>query len=207
MLDQLNSADPRRLAYVGSQNGHTVKPTEMTALTSPRLRDSDAWFTPKALLQDVRLALGGSIDFDPFSSASANERVLADRYYTIEDNALVKPWPEVDTVFMNPPYSRGLVDQAAATFLRHYEARAFRRGIVLVNNATETKWFQALLEASRRVCIFAGRINFENVDGKAVSGNTRGQALLYFNSNPRAPRQIAMFDRFNKDGIVLRRSV
>ena len=58
-----------------------------------------------------------------------------------------------------------------------------QEGIILVNNATETKWFQTLLTNASSICFTNHRISFWNADGKVVSNNTRGQAFFYFGNH------------------------
>lgn len=140
---------------------------------------SDEWFTPMGIVAVVRAALGGTIDLDPFSTAAANQIVTAGQFLSVEDDAFAVTWPRVDTVFMNPPYSRGRCPAAVDRFLGQYQRGRFRRGVVLVNNATETVWFQELLRHSSAVCLPRFRVQFWNTDGKNVSTNPRGQALLY----------------------------
>jgi phage N-6-adenine-methyltransferase len=162
-------ADKNNLAYIGKKPGGEK-------------RDSDAWFTPKRYVEMVRGALGGSIDFDPFSCKVAQETVKAKNFYTVNDDALRTPWPKCNTVFMNPPYSKGTCALAIQAFTASFDQGKFRRGIVLVNNATDTTWWASLTNHNRCVslCLTHGRIGFENADGKAVSGNTRGQAFILF---------------------------
>jgi phage N-6-adenine-methyltransferase len=174
----LNTADPKRLGYVGS--------------TARSARDSDAWFTPQKYVDAARAALGGDISLDPFSSDAANVVVKAQRYLTEADNAFVKEWFSSEsvadgrdrTVWMNPPYGVSLISEAISKFLQELDLGSFDRGIVLVNNATETKWFQKALSRATAITFTDHRISFWNADGKAVSGNTRGQAFLYFGENP-----------------------
>jgi phage N-6-adenine-methyltransferase len=156
-----NKAAAHRLGYVGKLAG----------------RDSDSWFTPTAYLERVREALGG-IDLDPFSSPEANREVGAKKFFTLQHSAFNHKW-SAKRVFMNPPYGRGIATRAVARFLNQLASEKFE-AIVLVNNATETKWFQSLLREASAVCFPDHRIAFYNTDGKAVSGNTRGQAFLYF---------------------------
>lgn len=165
----MEQIDSNVLAYVGKKPG-------------PKNRDSDSWFTPQNYVELARGALGGSIDFDPFSSRDAQRTVKAGRFFTIKDNALTKSWPQCKTVFMNPPYSKGVCPRAIQAFTAHFDSGRFRRGIVLVNNATDTTWWAALTNHSGCVglCLTHGRISFENTDGKVVSGNTRGQAFVLF---------------------------
>jgi phage N-6-adenine-methyltransferase len=167
----MNKANPEKLAYIGS------KPSAAT-------RDSDSWFTPKAYIESARIALGGKIDLDPFSSPEAQKVVRAIQYFTKKDDALAEStvWPSVDSVFMNPPYSRGIASAAIGKFLGCLDAGYIRRGIILMNNATDTLWFYQAWGNPyfAAFCFTKGRIAFENVDGKRVSGNTRGQVILFF---------------------------
>ena len=162
----MNKANPNNLSYIGRKPG--------------AVRDSDSWYTPEAHTELVRSALGGHIDFDPFSCEYAQQRVRAEAYFTIADNALETPWPLVRTVFMNPPYSRGMAGAAVQAYLTAFDQGRFQRGIVLVNNATDTTWWANLTNHAgcTALCLTHGRIGFENADGKAVSGNTRGQAFV-----------------------------
>jgi phage N-6-adenine-methyltransferase len=162
-------ADKNKLAYIGRKPG-----TES--------RDSDSWFTPNTYVELVRGALGGNIDFDPFSSIEAQRTIQAGEFYTKEVDAFRTPWPTSRTVFMNPPYSKGFCTLAVQAFLAHFDAGKIRRGIILVNNATDTTWWAGLTNhpGCAGLCLTHGRIGFENVDGKVISGNTRGQAFILF---------------------------
>lgn len=167
MSELNNSADAKKLGYVGSTPGN---------------RDSNAWFTPSKYIESVRGGLGGVIDLDPFSSVAANNVVKANKFYTETDDAFTKPW-KANTLFMNPPYSGKLCSEAVAKFLDEFERGTFKEGVFLVNNSTETKWFQRALGLANAVCFTNHRISFWNADGKAMSGNTRGQAFFYFGKN------------------------
>ena len=187
----MSAADAGMLGYVGKVPGS---------------RDSDAWFTPVEYVEAARKALG-SIDFDPFSSDVANEVVSALAFLTQDDDAFATPWCEhvkrSGSVWMNPPYSRGLAPLAVGLFLDEFAAGTFGRGVVLVNNATETRWFQRALGLASAVCLTDHRIAFWNADGKAVSGNTRGQAFLYFGGDSR--RFVRAFDRYGTALLITNR--
>lgn len=180
-----NTANKKRLAYVGSKPGRK-KP-----------RDSDSWFTPAIYIDAARKTMYG-IDLDPFSSEAANKSVKAARFLTVKEDAFVSSWKS-RSVWMNPPYSAGLCAKAINRFLETYAAGHFSEGIILVNNCTDTKWFQAAAKQASAICFTAGRISFWNADGKATSGNTRGQAFLYYGNNVNRFMQI-----FNEFGITLR---
>lgn len=186
----LNKADSRKLGYIGavpiSGNGNET-------------RDSDAWFTPKKYIDMVNQTIG-EIDLDPFSSAQANEIICAKRFFDETSDAFKQQWfTSRGTVFMNPPYSRQLINASVDLYVKHWRAGNITEGIVLVNNATETKWFQQLLAQSSAICLVSKRIAFENRDGKHVSGNTRGQVFLYFGN------KVAQFRKvFSSAGVILK---
>jgi len=166
----MSLADVSKMAYVGSQ---------------PESRDSNAWYTPAWYVELARAVLGG-IGLDPFSSSKANEVVKADRYYDEQIDAFTQDWRVKEGgVFMNPPYSSPICGKACSFFVRRYKEHRFKQGIVLVNNATETRWGQSLLYEATAVSFPKGRIAFWNEDGKAVSGNTRGQMFVYFGPDRR----------------------
>jgi len=169
----MNEANVNRLGYVGR------KPAAA--------RNSDSWFTPPVYLEAARKTLG-SIILDPFSDARANEVVKADHYFDEAADGLSCSWQVARkvSVFMNPPYSARLVASCTAKFLKEHDAGSFQSGIILVNNATETRWFQSLLSSCAGVCFTHHRIGFWNADGKVVSNNTRGQAFFYFGADYRA---------------------
>ncbi len=166
-------ADVNKLGYVGAKPGAVVA----------SVRDANAWFTPSKYVDMARDVMG-EIDLDPFSSSSANTRIQAKRFFDTDDDAHKQIWFETrGRVFMNPPYGRGDMAKAVKTFLEIYSKGQISESIVLVNNSTETKWFQDLLEQSSALCFTNKRISFENDDGKNISSNTRGQAFIYFGNN------------------------
>jgi hypothetical protein len=142
----------------------------------------------------------GGIDLDPFTSAKANEIVRATHIMTAERSAFENEWKmgRATRVFMNPPYSAGMCGRAVDRFLEQYAASAFSEGVVLVNNATDTRWFAALVRRCSAICFTDHRISFWNADRKNISGNTRGQAFFYFGK-----RRQRFACEFEKHGFIL----
>jgi hypothetical protein len=137
------------------------------------------WYTPAELIAQYR-AIVLAIDVDPASSKEANTVVQAKKFYDAKSDGLTKKW--VGSVWMNPPYSSGLIEKFAAKLLEEIECGNTTSAAVLVNNGTETKWAQSLLGKCNAVCFLSTRVKFWEPGGK-VSVPLQGQMLLYFGAD------------------------
>ena len=161
--------DSDSLAYVGSKPG-TV--------------DKDDWHTPVKYIELAREVMG-SIDLDPFSSVHSNKIINATRVLTLADNAFTREWSDSSTnnfigsiAILTSNFGR-----AVEKFLAGASLVAVHVIVVPMNNATDTGWFDRMTNAANMVAFTRGRIAFENSDGKATSGNTRGQVFFYFGNH------------------------
>lgn len=150
------------------------------------------WYTPEEYIE-AAVNVMGCIDLDPASSEAANEIVGAAMYYDEEDDGLKKPWS--GRVWMNPPYAQPLVDRFCSRLARSVAAGEVTEACVLVNNATETSWFQTIAAEATAICFPKGRIKFWHPDKE--SAPLQGQAVLYC-----GPRPDGFLREFLKFGFV-----
>lgn len=130
------------------------------------------WYTPEHYVDLARIVMG-SIDLDPASNDFANETVKATEYYTEEDDGLEQEW--FGNIWMNPPYSTALLQKFADKLINS----KFNQAVVLVNNATETVWFETFVSKASAIVFHKGRIRFVKRDGEH-GAPLQGQAFLYY---------------------------
>lgn len=157
----------------------SVKPPTMTELSTPHVTKNSGnneWYTPHEFVDSVKVVLG-KIDLDPASNEKANTIIKAETFYTEDDDGLSMEWG--GRIFMNPPYSSALIKAFCDKFVNS----KIEEGIVLVNNATETGWFQSLLSKSDAICLVEGRIKYLDDTLSAANTPLQGQAFLYFGNH------------------------
>ena len=134
------------------------------------------WYTPAEYIEAARTVMG-SIDLDPASNDFANKTVKAWHYFTEQTNGLEQEW--FGNIWMNPPYSTALLSK----FADKLTGSNFNQAIILVNNATETAWFEKLVSTASAIVFHKGRIRFVKRDGEHGTP-LQGQAFIYYGDNP-----------------------
>ena len=155
---------------------------------------NNEWYTPPEFIAAARKVLS-RIDIDPASSEVANRVVGATTFYTKEENGLSYPW--IGNVWMNPPYASPLISAFASKLCEEYDNENIEGAIVLVNNATETKWFQQMAIRAASICFPEKRIRFLDEEGNP-GAPLQGQGILYFGDYPQSFR-----DEFAEFGFVV----
>lgn len=141
---------------------------------------NNEWYTPSLFIECARACMG-SIDTDPASSEVANQTVKANVFYTEQEDGLRHRW--AGNVWMNPPYASPLIGQFADAITTKYIAGEIAQACILVNNATETAWFQTMLRSSSGVCFVKSRIKFLDPSGAPSGAPLQGQCVLYMGPN------------------------
>lgn len=156
---------------------------------------NNEWYTPPEYIDSAR-AVMGDIDLDPASSEIANRTVQAGEYFTEEDDGLSKDW--FGRVWLNPPYAHPLIARFSEKVCKSVDDAVIEEGIILVNNATETTWFQNMLRRASAVCFVDKRIRFLDPEGNP-GAPLQGQAILYFLGDPQR-----FADNFSAFGAVVK---
>jgi len=169
--------NPKSIAHIAQSTGETE------------------WDTPLGFVQSARQVMG-NIDVDPASNEQANERIQASVFYTAKDNGLDKKWH--GNVWMNPPYAQPLIIKFCKKLVEKYESKEIKQACVLVNNATETSWFQGMLKICKCVCFPKGRIKFIDKDGNPTGTPLQGQVILYFGK-----KENDFAKEFSRFGLIL----
>ena len=161
---------------VSQMNYHTPEQWLELATTSQphvaRNTGENEWYTPQPFIDAAKIVLE-IIDLDPASNPIAQARIQASTYYTKDDDGLTKEW--AGNVWMNPPYAQPLVGQFIDKLVSSAQVS---EAIVLVNNGTETRWGQTLLEWADAVCFPSTRIRFLDPDGN-TGAPLQGQMIAY----------------------------
>jgi hypothetical protein len=123
------------------------------------------WYTPPY----VFAALECTFDLDPASPGRDLVPWLPARtHYTRA--GLERPWSGF--VWMNCPYGRGVIDLWTARFAEHAD------GIALVQAATSTRWWQALVERADMILFMSRKIAFINAAGETTGAFPIGSTLV-----------------------------
>lgn len=143
------------------------------------------WYTPSEIIEAARSVMG-SIDLDPASCKAAQKTVRAGKFFSISDDGLSKKWS--GNVWLNPPYSKDCIKLFSDKVVQ--EKENFNQAVVLVNNATETEWFQSMAIHANGLCFPKGRIQFTDKTGQKKNSPVQGQCFIYFGKKKKAFQKV-----------------
>jgi len=153
---------------------------------SDEIQDNEAdYISPVEVLEAVRTAFGGVIDFDPASNSSANRYVKATQYLTEIDDGLSQAWVGPHNrpvkVWISVPFkqlSKWLAKLQQEMFKGHVsEAIVLAETRMLAAN-----YFQPVLTKGTTFCIVNGHYPYGG-KGNKMPAQQDAPTLVYFGTN------------------------
>lgn len=119
---------------------------------------TDEWYTPKWIID-----LLGSFDLDP-CSPEHRPFDTANVHWTKQLDGLKMPWGKTEDVrvWLNPPYSRPLVEQFIRKMADHNNGIA-----LLVNRQDNVMWQEVIFPTAASMIFMRHRVQFLTPDGHA----------------------------------------
>ena len=128
---------------------------------------TDEWYTPIELINSL-----GSFDLDPCAPEVPLWRTATTMFDKNVDG-LKQDW--FGRVWLNPPYSRPLIEQFVNRMVEH------NNGIALLFNRCDSKMFiDVILEKATAIKFLKGRIKFYKKDGTRGGSPGCGNILIAF---------------------------
>lgn len=146
---------------------------------------SGDWDTPQAFFDKLNKQFGFTLD--PCATAASTK---CDKYFTEEEDGLVQSW-KGHTVFVNPPYGRGI----GVWLKKGYEESKQHNTVVvmLIPARTDTKWWHDYAMKAKEVHLVRGRLKFGSSDNAAPFPS----AVIVFHSNTLLRAPVALTPSFH----------
>lgn len=138
------------------------------------------WGTPLPLF-NVLNRMHGPFEID---LAASQENTKCEQYFDMEINSLECDWREYKRGFLNPDYSKGVLEPFMEKVVEETR-RPGLRIVVLIPLAADTEWFQTYAMQAAHHHYISGRVRYV---GKRKDGSIVKQT-------PSFPSCIAVFDK------------
>lgn len=156
-------------------------------------------YTPSYFIDPIRKFANG-FDYDPYSSALANETIKANEYGTLENGIENSDsgynWQYYNTLWVNPPYSTKELKQAIGKVIGYREGREI---YLLLNTDNSTTAYKLCLRYCTAIMLASNRIRFIRPYSDSVKNqNNRAQTLFFFGTIERAEQFKASLSHLGK---------
>lgn len=138
---------------------------------------STDWGTPRRLFNEWNKRVG-PFTLDP---CATDYNALCSNYFTANNDGLSKSWAG-HTIFINPPYGRGLEKWVKKAWLESQKPNTFI--VALLPARTDVKWFHRYVLGKSEIYLLKGRLKFVGAEHGApfpsmivVWGSTNNKAL------------------------------
>lgn len=120
----------------------------------------DNWGTPDYIFEPLNAEFNFTLD-----PCCEPETAKCKRFYTVKSNGLIQNW-QGETVFVNPPYSRGNVD--SWVWKCYIESKKPNTIIVaLLPVSTSSNWFHKYIYGKAEIRFLKGRLKFKGAKDSA----------------------------------------
>lgn len=144
--------------------------SEMNTTFEKSANTTDEWYTPKEIIDAL-----GKFDLDPCAPVNPLWQT-AEIMYNKNQDGLTKKW--IGRVWLNPPYSRPLIEQFVKRLAEH------GNGIALLFNRCDSKMFQdVIFEKATAMKFLRNSIRFFRPDGTRGDSPGCGSILIAFGEN------------------------
>lgn len=117
--------------------------------------NTDEWATPKIFFEELNKEFNFTLD-----PCATNENHKCNKYFTKEDNGLLKSWSG-EKVFCNPPYGKVISKWVEKAYEENKKGTFI---VMLLPSRTDTKWFHNYIYNKHEIRFIKGRLKFN--DGK-----------------------------------------
>jgi|TARA_Y100000296_G_C5173412_1_gene258625 site-specific DNA-methyltransferase (adenine-specific) len=132
---------------------------------------SSEWDTPQGFYDKLDKQFNFTLD-----PCATSKSAKCKKYYTEEDDGLAQDW-KGQTVFVNPPYGRGI----GVWLKKGYEESKKHNTVVvmLIPSRTDTKWWHDYVMKAKEVHLVRGRLKF----GTSANAAPFPSAVVVFHSD------------------------
>jgi site-specific DNA-methyltransferase (adenine-specific) len=146
--------------------------------SSTGIEGSGDWATPSTLFE----ALDAEFGFDLDACATASN-ATCDDFISPDEDAMTVDWEtRGSTIWVNPPYGRGVLDWVKKAYLTSLRGCTV---VVLIFARTDTRWWHLYASRAAEIRFIKGRVHFNR--GSAAGPATAPSALLVFSETLRKP--------------------
>lgn len=156
----------------------------------------DSWGTDPVIFNALNKEFNFTLD-----GCASDTNFLVPNYLTIDDDSLSVNWidqiemygtTETNNVWLNPPYSRGMIKRFMQKCIEQKEFGV--TSVLLVPATLDAQWLP-INEISEIRIVTGGRLSFYHpITGKKVNGNTKGSMFVIFRPS-KMPCVVRMVDR------------
>ena len=160
-----------------SGDDHRKPRGKYSARSESEDKAGDHWNTPRWLARELT-SFFGQLGLDPCSNETSI--VKSAHRYTERDNGLTAPWSDVESVFVNPPYSCSQSGKWIGKALSERAIDPRLEIVLLLPSTTGTPWFINGASQANAICFLKGRLHFLGAKFRA----TFASVLVYLGRRP-----------------------